>query len=152
MAAFLLLSPVLRLQFAHPPGGARSGEGLLRDVWAKWPEEWSPSQLDVSWDLYGRTVMSSLPPGSVILCRWEEGMTLRYFRYAEALRTDVEVVMSGTRPGRVRSELERHARGGGPTFLSFDPDWAGLAPGSARPINVASRVRLWQIDQLAPRP
>lgn len=89
--ALLVLTPLVRIAMTDPPGPiARSG--VLRGLWTAAPARWSPFTPDRSWDGYGRGLMRVLPPRAVVLSCWSEATVLRFFRYGEPLRTDVDVL------------------------------------------------------------
>ena len=90
-ATLLVLTPLLRMRVAEPPGPI-GRYGVLSFAWAFAPAGWNPFAADRSWDVYGRGVMRALPPRALVLSCWQEATTLRYFRYAEPLRNDVDVL------------------------------------------------------------
>jgi hypothetical protein len=122
-AALLLAAPWIRLALpsAPPPLDRYT---LTRVVWSMWPQEWNPVRRDRVWDEYGRGVMKTLPPHAAVLANWGEGNVLRYFLYAEPLRSDVEVVHTTGFPLRTlhAEALERAA--GRPIFATYPPDSA----------------------------
>jgi hypothetical protein len=113
-------------------------------VWSEWPRTWSPWSLDVSSEAFGRFVMKVLPPRAVVLSAWSEGMTLRYFRYAQVLRTDVDIILTGAEPRRLERAFASARQAGRPVFVSFPPALAGL-DSVARPADAHLRWPLWSI-------
>jgi len=144
----VILAPFVRLQAPELPDRIAKTGSLARNVWSEWPRTWSPWSVDVSWEAFGHLVMKVLPPRAVVLSTWNEGMTLRYFRYAQVLRPDVDVIMTGTEPRRVERALSSARQAGRPVFASFPPALAGL-DGVARPADPRLRGSLWIIE--APR-
>lgn len=150
IAAVLLLSaPWLRLSIARPPG-VLARYNLTRSVWSMWPSGWSPLRREREWDEYGRAVLRELPPRAAVLTSWGEGNVLRYFLYAEPLRTDVEVVHTGGFPRRtVRAEaLERAA--GRPVFATFPPDSAMPETLRFTPVGRWAAGGLWRVTAAPP--
>jgi hypothetical protein len=145
IGALLLLAPVIRSRMARPPLGDPEQQGLQAEVWAQWPARWAPGREDSTPELYGREVMRVLPANSTVLARWDEGAVMRYFRYADVTRTDVEVVMSGLHSGRVRHEAAKAMSSGRSVFLAFPPQWARCDSTWAAPFGGSPRVRLWQV-------
>lgn len=149
MAGLLLLAaPWVRLAVAEPP--ARLARfGAVAEAWEQWPRRWSPLRADPSWERYGRGVMAALPPRALVLSCWNEGTTLRYCRYAEGLRPDVELLMTCSHARRVQRALERSRGEGRPAFATFDP---ARAASVARGTRVAQweRGALWRLEALAP--
>ncbi len=132
----IVAAPALRLVLPHLPV-ALDRHGALHEAWALWPERFHPFRADRAWDEYGRQVMAGLPARAVLLCCWDEGMTMRYFRYGEVLRKDVDVRITCRHPGRVTHALAEAARDRRPVFSTFDPAEAEL------PVT-GSRVGHWR--------
>jgi hypothetical protein len=144
-ACLLILAPIVRLQVPELPDRFAKAGSLARDVWSEWPRTWSPWSVDVSWEALGHLAMKVLPPRAVVLSTWNEGMTLRYFRYAQVLRPDVDVIMTGTESRRVERALSSARQARRPVFASFPPALAGL-DSVARPADPRLRGSLWIIE------
>lgn len=141
-ALLLVLAPLARLAIAAPPAPlARSG--LLRAVWHEAPADWSPFVADTTWQAYGRGVMAALPPRAVVLVCWEEATTLRYFRYAEPLRRDVDILYHCRVPQPAFAAADSARR---PIFTTYEPT---LAMTGGRPFHRVARWPrggLWRIE------
>jgi Protein O-mannosyl-transferase TMEM260-like len=139
-AALVLLAPLARLARAAPPPPL-DRFNLTRSAWHMWPEEWSPLIHDRTWDTYGRRVMAELPPRASVLAGWDEGNVLRYFLYAEPLRRDVRVVLTGAQPKRIAHAFA----------LATFPRAPGTAD-SLEFVAVVTDSALWRIERVTPRP
>jgi hypothetical protein len=141
-SVLLLLTPFARLAFLDPPGPlARSG--ATRAVWRTAPAAWDPFSPDTTWDAYGRGVMRALPPGAVVLSCWEEGTTLRYFRYGEPLRNDVDILYHCRVPVPAFAAADSAGR---PVFATYEPT---LEATGGRPFHTVGRWTrggLWRIE------
>ena len=141
-AALLILAPFARLAIAAPPGPlARSG--LTRTVWREAPTDWSPFVADTTWQAYGRGVMATLPPRAVVLVCWEEATTLRYFRYAEPLRNDVDILYHCRMPQPAFAAADSARR---PIFTTYEPT---LEMTGGRPFHEVARWPrggLWRVE------
>ncbi len=144
LAVLLVAAPLLRLAVAAPPAPL-AGRPTVDLVWSMWPERWSPFRTDTSWEAFGRGVMGEIPPRAVLMSCWEEGMTLCYFRYAEPLRTDVDVKLTCWDPRRVRREIAAAGAAGREAFATFDPTLCGIPALEAEPRGSWARGRLWRV-------
>jgi hypothetical protein len=113
-----------------------------RFAWRQWPEKWNPAVADRSWDEYGRAIMRSLPPNAVVICKWQEGMTLRYFRHAEPLREDVTVLLGETEK-RIRLASQDATAADRPVFFTFYPGEGSESGDGPAPIGNWRRGSLW---------
>ena len=75
-------------------------------------------------------------------------MTLRYFRYAQVLRRDVDVIGTGPDRALVERVVAQATREDRPVFVTFPPAAAGL-DSIARPADPRLRGMLWRLA--APR-
>ena len=138
----LVLTPFARLTLADPPGPiARAG--VLRGLWHFAPREWDPFTPDTSWDAYGRGVMRTLPPRAVVLACWEEATTLRYFRYAEPLREDVDVHYNCLAP---RPAFAAADSAGRPIFTTYAPTLEMTGGRAFGEVGRWARGGLWRIE------
>jgi hypothetical protein len=142
-AALLLLGPVMRLSAAEPPA-ALEGHPLVVAAWSQWPERWHPFHRDARWDRYGRQVMAEVAPRAIVMTCWDEGTTLRYFRYAEKLRVDVDVAMTCWEPTRVRNLVQAADSAARPVYVTFHPGRAGLGVDQWRAVGPTQPAELWQ--------
>jgi Protein of unknown function (DUF2723) len=142
LAGVLLLgTSVLRLSQPNPP--APLGHfNLTRSTWFMWPKDWSPLRTERGWDDFGHEVMKALPPRAAVLVSWEEGNVLRYFRFAEPLRSDVHVVIVGIHPGRVANTVALERAEGRPVFATF------AGPSTQIPGLTFMRVGSWPLGGL----
>jgi hypothetical protein len=140
--ALLVLTPLVRVSIDDPPGPiARSG--TLRNLWLAAPARWNPFASDRSWDAYGRGVMRTLPARAVVLACWDHAPTLRFFRYAEPLRTDVDVLYHCRMPLPALAAADSAGR---PVFTTY-PLTAEMTGGRGfRHVAQWPRGGLWRID------
>jgi len=138
----LVLAPFARLSVAKPPGPA-AGSGLLRAVWRIAPADWNPFVPDTTWEAYGRGVMETLPPRAVVLSCWEEATTLRYFRYAEPLRDDVDILYHCRRPQPAFAAADSAAR---PIFTTYPLTLAMTGGRAFHEVGRWRRGGLWRIE------
>jgi hypothetical protein len=110
-----------------------------------WPSEWNPLRRDREWDEFGRGVMKTLPPDAAVLTNWGEGNVLRYFLYAEPLRSDVEVVHTTAFPLRTAHAESIERAAGRPVFATYPPDSAMAATLDFRPVARWSAGGLWRV-------
>jgi 4-amino-4-deoxy-L-arabinose transferase-like glycosyltransferase len=142
ISILLLITPIVRLAIAEPPGPIRRFT-LTRMTWDVAPAEWSPFSPDTSWDAYGRGIMRTLPPRAVVLACWQEATTLRYFRYAEPLRDDVDILYNCRVPAPTFAAADAAAR---PIFTTYEPT---LEMTGGRPFHLVGRWNrggLWRIQ------
>jgi hypothetical protein len=149
VAALVLLAPLARVALRDPPPPL-DRYNLTRSTWHMWPTEWSPLRHDAKWDAYGRRVIAELPPRASVLAGWDDGNVLRYFCYAEPLRRDVRVVLTGAQPRRIARAVTLERAAGRPVLATFPrvagtPDSLEFAPLAAAPDTL-----LWRIDSRAP--
>jgi hypothetical protein len=142
LAAGLVALPCARVAVVSPPPPL-AGHATLEHVWRMWPERWSPFRADDSWEAFGRGVMAELPPRAIVLSCWEEGMALSYFRYAEPLRTDVDIRLTCWDPRRVSRALA--GAEGREVFATFDPSRTGMKSFRVEPRGHWIRGRLWRL-------
>jgi hypothetical protein len=145
LGLLLIGAPFARLSLEKIPFGITRPH-TLEFVWRMWPEDWSPLREDLSWDEYGKGVLASLPADAVVLSRWKEGMTLRYFRYADIRRDDVHTRLAEN-PLRTRFEVRRAEAGGHPVYLTFEPDEFALQGSRIEPAGAWDRGSLWKLSQ-----
>lgn len=148
LAALVLSAPFVRLSMAQPPARI-ANVNAVAFMWPMWPEKWSPLRRDASWDAYGRGVYGALEKDAVVLACWEEATTLRYFRFAEPLRTDVEIVYachySWPRVERMVAEL---ARGPRPVYLTYPLEPDRLSGWRADPVWTNERGGVWRLRRV----
>jgi len=139
----LLVTPLVRLGLVQPPGPLAHHPQSVR-MWSVAPAQWSPFRDDDQWDEYGRAVMRALPPRAVVLTCWQAGTTLRYFRYAEPLRDDVDVLYHCRLPAPGFAAADSAGR---PIYTTY-PLTAEMTGG--RPFEEVGRWRaggLWRIGR-----
>jgi len=140
--ALLVATPFARLAIAQPPGPlARASVG--RSTWRIAPSDWNPFSPDTTWGAYGRGVMRALPPRAVVLACWDEATTLRYFRYAEPLRDDVDIVYCCGEPRPPFAAADAAAR---PIFTTYEPTFAMTGGRPFHAVGVWARGGLWRIE------
>lgn len=145
-AVLLLSAPVLRLSFASPPGRL-ARHGMTRSIWFMWPKDWSPLRKERGWDEYGRAVMRELPARAAVLTGWGEGNVLRYFCYADPLRPDVRVVLTGVNPARMAHSVALERAEGRPVFSTY-PGASSEIPGlTFTPVRSWPLGNLWRVDE-----
>jgi hypothetical protein len=144
-AVLLLGTPVLRLSLASPPGPL-GRYTLTRSIWNMWPNDWSPLRREGGWDEYGRGVMHQLPAHAAVLTGWAEGNVLRYFSYADPLRPDVRVVLTGAHPGRVAHAVALERAEGRPVFATYAGASAKIPGLRFTPVGSWPRGGLWRVD------
>jgi hypothetical protein len=72
---------------------------------------------------------------------------LRYFRYADPLRRDVRVVLTGLHPGRVANAVSLERAEGRPVFATY-PRASSEIPGLAfTPVASWPIGGLWRVDE-----
>jgi hypothetical protein len=86
--------------------------------------------------------MRALPPRAAVLVSWEEGNVLRYFRFAEPLRSDVHVVIVGIHPGRVANTVTLERAEGRSVYATF------AGPSSEIPRLAFEPVASWPLGGL----
>jgi 4-amino-4-deoxy-L-arabinose transferase-like glycosyltransferase len=142
VGVLLVAIPFLRLTSRKPPQVlARSS--AIANLWVVAPDLWDPFRPDPPWDAYGRGVMRLLPPRAIVLACWEEATTLRYFRYAERLRTDVDILYHCRVPQPAFPAADAAGR---PIFCVYPPT---LEMTGGRPfveVGRWARGALWRID------
>lgn len=149
-AALVVSAPFVRLSMAEPP--ARIARvNAVAFMWPMWPERWSPLRRDASWDEYGRGVMGALEPDAVVLACWEEATTLRYFRFAEPLRRDVDVEYACHYSWpRVERRVAELAGGARPLYLTYALEPGRLPGWSAERVWSNARGGVWRLRRVAP--
>ena len=143
--SLLVLAPIARLQVPELPGRLAPNGSLRWEVWREWPQAWSPFRPDVTMEGFGRLVMGALKPRAVVLCTWNEGMALRYFRYADVLRADVDVVITGMNRVRVERAIVTAQQIARPVYLTFPPASIGLDGRRVVPASGRLQGYLWAI-------
>jgi 4-amino-4-deoxy-L-arabinose transferase-like glycosyltransferase len=146
--ALLILTPLVRVSIAAPPAPI-GRSGVLRGLWEMAPARWNPFAPDRSWEIYGRGVMASLPPRAVVLSCWDEAPKLRFFRYAEPLRTDVDILYHCHLPLPAFAAADSAGR---PIFTTYalTPEMTGGR--GFREVARWSRGGLWRIDPPSAHP
>ncbi len=142
LAAFLLLAaPLARLSLSVPPGPL-ARRPLLDQVWRAAPADWSPFRTDRGWEDYAHGVMASVGPQALILTCWREATPLRYARFAEGLRPDVEVRYACRDP---EPELPAAEREGRPVYTTYPLTSAMTGGRGFRQIGAWKRGGLWLV-------
>ncbi|HKQ57581.1 MAG TPA: hypothetical protein VJY35_06910, partial [Candidatus Eisenbacteria bacterium] len=120
--------------------------GALRLLWEVAPAQWSPWHTDATWDTYGRAVMRALPPRAVVLSCWDEATTLRYFRHADVLRDDVDVLYHCRMP---RPAFAAADSAGRPIFTTYPPTREMTGGRGFTEVGRWARGGLWRIEGAA---
>jgi 4-amino-4-deoxy-L-arabinose transferase-like glycosyltransferase len=141
-AVLLIATPFARLAILDPPGPLAQS-GATRMVWRVAPEAWDPFSPDTTWGEYGRGVMRTLPPRAVVLACWEEGTTLRYFRYGEPLREDVDILYHCKVPAPAFAAADSAER---PVFTTYEPTPEMTGGRAFQSVGRWTRGGLWRID------
>ncbi len=145
LAALLVVTPIARTGSAAPPGPL-ARIPIARTAWKEFPVPWSPFRRDPSWDDYGRGVLATIPPRTMLLTLWDQCTVLRYFTLGLGVRHDVEVLPVGT-DGRVTHALQRAEARRTPAYATYVPDAAGLAGWRAVPVRMWPAGGLWRLER-----
>lgn len=138
----IVVTPLARVRVAEPPA-ALARAGTLHGLWLVAPAQWDPFAHDASWEAYGRGVMGALEPRAVVLSCWEAGTVLRFFRYAEPLREDVDVLYHCLIPGPAFAAADSAGR---PIFTTYPPTLEMTGGRGFHPAGHWKRGGLWRID------
>jgi hypothetical protein len=144
LAVLVLASPFARSRMPDPPAGMPT-PGPVARIWSYWPREWDPFAQDASWDRHGRAVMAALPADAVLLTCWREATVYRYFRHAEPLRTDVEVLYACGHALRFQRLAAAAEAAGRPVLTSYAPTLDLLGGRTAEPLYHDARGGIWRV-------
>ena len=143
-AGLLVAVPLTRLALIEPPPFI-AHHPMLEAAWREGPRAILDERRDSTWQAYGAGVLRTLEPGAVVFACWEEGTALRYLRFAESQRPDVEIRWRCNDAERLRSDVAEAATHGHPMYVTYDP--TGLLDPRAKvePAGRWGRETLWRI-------